>query len=474
MNARPGLRGEYRGDKRFETRAEQRVDQLRVPPQSVEAEQAVLGGLMLAPDAYDRVADQLNDQDFYRRDHQLIFRAIRELAEKGKPFDAVTLGEWFESMGQSELVAGGAYLIELASTTPSAANIVAYAEIVRDKAVLRQLIEVGTTIVNDGFQPDGRESGEILASAEQQVFAIAEAGAKGKTDFTAMNKALSEAFDVLQTRYAAGGSVTGLPTGYTEFDEMTAGLQPTDLLILAARPAMGKTTLALNIAEYAAIKSKKAVAVFSMEMSASQLALRLISSNGRVNAQRLRSGQLEDEDWSRVTSAIRMLKEAKIFIDDTPGLSPEALRAKARRLKREHDLGLVVIDYLQLMSVPGNSENRATEISEISRGLKHLAKELNVPVIALSQLNRSLETRADKRPVMADLRESGAIEQDADVIVFIYRDDYYNKENSPDKGLAEVIIGKQRNGPTGSIKLKFFGEYTRFDNLSHDSVGSFE
>ncbi|CAG4973415.1 MAG: replicative DNA helicase [Lysobacter sp.] len=473
MSARPGFRGEFR-DSRFETRAEQRVDQLRIPPQSVEAEQAVLGGLMLAPEAYDTVADSLAERDFYRRDHQLIFRAIRELAEKNKPFDAVTLGEWFESIGEAEQVAGGAYLIELASTTPSAANIKAYAEIVRDKAILRQLIEVGTNIVNDGFQPDGRESSEILSTAEQQVFAIAEAGAKGRTDFTAINTALSEAFDVLQTRYANGGSVTGLPTGYTEFDEMTAGLQPTDLLILAARPAMGKTTLALNIAEYAAIKSKKAVAVFSMEMSASQLALRLISSNGRVNAQRLRSGQLEDEDWSRVTSAIRMLKEAKIFIDDTPGLSPDALRAKARRLKREHDLGLVVIDYLQLMAVPGNNENRATEISEISRSLKHLAKELNVPVIALSQLNRSLETRADKRPVMADLRESGAIEQDADVIVFIYRDDYYNKENSPDKGLAEVIIGKQRNGPTGSIKLKFFGEYTRFDNLSHDSVGSFE
>ena len=473
MSARPGFRGEFR-DSRVETRAEQRVDQLRIPPQSVEAEQAVLGGLMLAPEAYDTVADSLAERDFYRRDHQLIFRAIRELAEKNKPFDAVTLGEWFESIGEAEQVAGGAYLIELASTTPSAANIKAYAEIVRDKAILRQLIEVGTNIVNDGFQPDGRESSEILSTAEQQVFAIAEAGAKGRTDFTAINTALSEAFDVLQTRYANGGSVTGLPTGYTEFDEMTAGLQPTDLLILAARPAMGKTTLALNIAEYAAIKSKKAVAVFSMEMSASQLALRLISSNGRVNAQRLRSGQLEDEDWSRVTSAIRMLKEAKIFIDDTPGLSPDALRAKARRLKREHDLGLVVIDYLQLMAVPGNNENRATEISEISRSLKHLAKELNVPVIALSQLNRSLETRTDKRPVMADLRESGAIEQDADVIVFIYRDDYYNKENSPDKGLAEIIIGKQRNGPTGSVKLKFFGEYTRFDNLAHDSVGSFE
>ena len=466
MSVRPGFRQD--------NRTEPRVEQLRVPPQSVEAEQAVLGGLMLAPDAFDRIADLLNDKDFYRRDHQLIYRAIRELAEKDRPFDAVTLGEWFESNGLSEQVAGGAYLVELASTTPSAANIKAYAEIVRDKAVLRQLIEIGTEIVNDGFQPEGRESGEILAKAEQQVFAIAEAGSRGRQDFTPINKAMAEAFDVLQTRHANGGGITGLPTGYTEFDQMTAGLQPTDLIILAARPAMGKTTFALNIAEYAAIKTKKAVAVFSMEMSASQLALRLISSNGRINATRLRTGQLEDEDWSRVTSAIRMIKETKIFIDDTPGLSPDVLRAKSRRLKREHDLGLIVIDYLQLMAVPGNSENRATEISEISRSLKGLAKELNVPVIAMSQLNRSLETRTDKRPVMADLRESGAIEQDADIIIFIYRDDYYNKENSPDKGLAEIIIGKQRSGPTGSVKLKFFGEYTRFDNLAHDSVGSFE
>ncbi|KGM54999.1 DNA helicase [Lysobacter daejeonensis GH1-9] len=470
MSARPG----FRNDKRFETRSDQRMDQLRVPPQSVEAEQAVLGGLMLDPNAYDRIADQLNDNDFYRRDHQLIYRAIAELAQKSKPFDAVTLGEWFESMGLAEQVAGGAYLIELASTTPSAANILAYAEIVRDKAVLRQLIDVGTGIVNDGFQPDGRDSDMILEEAEKQVLAIAQSRTSGRSDFTDVQKALVEAFDVLQTRYANGGSVTGLPTGYTEFDELTAGLQKTDLIILAARPAMGKTTLALNMAEFAAFKSKQPVAVFSMEMSASQLALRLISSVGRVNAQRLRTGQLEDEDWSRVTSAIRQLKEVKIFIDDEPGLSPVKLAAKARRLKREHGLGLIVIDYLQLMSVPGNNENRATEISEISRSLKGLAKELQVPVIALSQLNRSLETRADKRPVMADLRESGAIEQDADMIVFIYRDDYYNKENSPDKGLAEVIIGKQRSGPTGSIKLKFFGEYTRFDNLSHDSMGSFE
>ncbi len=470
MSARAG----FRGEKRFETRNEQRIDQLRIPPQSVEAEQAVLGGLMLAPDSYDRVADQLNDSDFYRRDHQLIYRAIRELAEKSRPFDAVTLGEWFESQGLSEQVAGGAYLIELASTTPSAANITAYAEIVRDKAILRQLIDVGTGIVNDGFQPDGRDSAEILEEAERQVLAIAQANTQGKTDFTPVTKALSEAFDVLQTRYANGDGVTGLSTGYTELDMMTAGLQKTDLIILAARPAMGKTTLALNMAETAAFRSKLPVAVFSMEMSASQLAMRLISSVGRVNAQRLRTGQLEDEDWSRVTGAIRQLREVKIFIDDEPGLSPVKLSAKARRLKREHGLGLIVIDYLQLMSVPGNSENRATEISEISRSLKGLAKELQVPVIALSQLNRSLETRTDKRPVMADLRESGAIEQDADMIMFIYRDDYYNKENSPDKGLAEVIIGKQRSGPTGSIKLKFFGEYTRFDNLSHDSVGSFE
>jgi replicative DNA helicase len=304
MSARQGMRP----DAAFQTRRDQRVEQLRVPPQSIEAEQAVLGGLMLAQDAYDRVADRITDNDFYRRDHQLIFRAIRELAEKNRPYDAVTLGEWFESMGQSEMVAGGAYLIELASTTPSAANITAYADIVRDKAVLRQLIDVGTEIVNDGFQPEGRDTSEILEQAEKQVLAIAEGAARGKQDFTAVNKALSEAFDVLQTRYANGGGVTGMPTGYTEFDEMTAGLQPTDLIILAARPSMGKTTLALNMAEYAAIKTRKAVAVFSMEMSASQLALRLISSVGRINATRLRTGQLEDEDWSRVTSAIRMLR----------------------------------------------------------------------------------------------------------------------------------------------------------------------
>ena len=454
-------------------RTEAKIDALRVPPQSAEAEQAVIGGLMLAPDAIDRVGDLLTDNDFYRRDHRLIWRAIRELSEKNRPFDAVTLGEWFEANGLSEQIGGTGYLVELASSTPSAANIRAYAEIVREKAVLRQLIEAGTEIVNDGFQPDGRDSQDVLSAAEQKVFKIAEQGRRGRADFVSLREAMKDAFQILQERYENQGTVTGLPTGFTDLDEMTAGLQPSDLIILAARPAMGKTTLALNIAEYGALKTKKAVAVYSMEMSSSQLAFRLISSIGRVNATRLRTGQLEDEDWSRVNMAIKMLSEVKIFIDDTPALSPDVLRSKARRIKREHDLGLIVIDYVQLMQVPGSSENRATEISEISRSLKALAKELNVPVVALSQLNRSLESRTDKRPVMSDLRESGAIEQDADIIMFIYRDEYYHKD-SQDKGLAEVIIGKQRNGPTGTVKLKFFGEYTRFDNLARDSVGSFE
>ncbi|GAB2654201.1 replicative DNA helicase [Arenimonas aestuarii] len=454
-------------------RTDAKIDALRLPPQSVEAEQAVLGGLMLAPDSLDRVGDFLTEHDFYRRDHRLIYRAIRDLSEKNKPFDAVTLGEWFESNSLSEQIGGTGYLIELASTTPSAANIRAYAEIVREKAVLRQLIEAGTEIVNDGFQPEGRDSQEVLSAAEMRVFKIAEQGRRGRADFVSLRDAMKDAFQVLQERYENQGNVTGLPTGFADLDELTAGLQPSDLIILAARPAMGKTTLALNIAEFAALKTKKAVAVYSMEMSSSQLAFRLISSIGRINATRLRTGQLEDEDWSRVNMAIKMLSEVKVFIDDTPALSPDVLRSKARRIKREHDLGLIVVDYLQLMQVPGTGENRTNEISEISRSLKALAKELNVPVVALSQLNRGLESRTDKRPVMADLRESGAIEQDADIIMFIYRDEYYHKD-SGDKGLAEVIIAKQRSGPTGTIKLKFFGEYTRFDNLARDSVGSFE
>ncbi|MEP6483491.1 MAG: replicative DNA helicase [Rudaea sp.] len=448
-----------------------RIDTLRVPPHSIDAEQAVLGGLMLDERAWERIADKLNEEDFYRKDHRLIYRALTELSEKNMPCDAVTLGEWFDSNGLSELVGGSSYILQLANSTPSAANIVAYADIVREKSILRQLIDAGTEITGDGFQPEGRSTQEILENAEQKVFRIAESGARGRKNFVAMRTAVKEAFQILHQRYESKGSVTGLATGFSDLDELTAGLQPSDLIIVAARPSMGKTALAVNFAEHAALKSKKAVAIFSMEMSASQLAFRLISSLGRINQQHLRTGDIQEEEWPRVTSAITMLSDAKIFIDDTPALSPAELRARARRLKREHDLGLIVIDYLQLMAVPGNKENRATEISEISRGLKALAKELNIPVIALSQLNRSLEQRTDKRPVMADLRESGAIEQDADVILFIYRDEYYNNESN-DKGLAEIIIGKQRNGPTGTIKLTFLGQYTKFENFASEGYAS--
>lgn len=444
---------------------------MRVPPNSVEAEQAVLGGLMLAPETLDLIADHLVEEDFYRRSHRLIFRAITELAARSTPFDVVTLGEWFDANRAGEEIGGSAYLIELVSTTPSAANILAYAQIVREKSVLRSFIEAGTAIANEGFQPGTAPIRDVLDRAEQRIFQIAEQGDRGRKDHVSLREAMREAFQVLQERYENQGSVTGLPTGFVDLDEITAGLQPTDLIILAARPSQGKTALALNIAEHAAVKTRKAVVIFSMEMSAPQLAFRLISSMGRINAQRLRTGQLDNEDWTRVNSAIRMLAEVKIFIDDKPGLTPVELRGRARRLKRDHDLGLIVVDYLQLMQVPDTSENRATEIAEISRSLKGLAKELKVPVLALSQLNRGLESRADKHPVMSDLRESGGIEQDADVILFIYRDEVYNKSNPDNKGLAEIIIAKQRNGPTGKVDLRFFGEFTKF--VSMDSDGSF-
>lgn len=453
----------------FDRTLPNQMDAVRLPPHSIEAEQAVLGGLMLAADAIDRVADKLAEQDFYRKDHRLIWRAITELSEKGMPCDAVTLGDWFEANGLSEMVGGASYLVELANATPSAANITAYADIVREKSVLRQLIDAGTAITEDGFRPEGRSIQEVMESAEKRVFKIAESGARGKKDTVSMRDAVKDAFRLLHERYQNRGQLTGVSTGFTDLDGLTSGLQPADLIIVAARPSMGKTSFAINIGENVALREKKAVAVFSMEMSASQLAFRLISSAGRVHQQHLRTGDLAEEDWPRVTNAIAMLAEAKIYIDDTPGLSPVELRSRARRLHREHGgLGLIIIDYLQLMQVPGSTENRATQISEVSRSLKGLAKELNVPVIALSQLNRSLEQRADKRPMMSDLRESGAIEQDADVIMFIYRDEYYNKE-SPDRGLAEIIVGKQRNGPTDTIKLTFLGHYTKFVNMVADT-----
>ena len=440
---------------------------LKTAPQSIEAEQSVLGGLMLDNDAWDKIADLLVEEDFYRQDHRLIFRAISELSAKSSPFDVVTLSEQLSKTQQLDNVGGLAYLGTLAKNTPSAANIAAYAKIVRERAILRQLIQAGNKISESCYQPEGRGSEEILDQAETLVFKIAEQGARGKRDFTPIKDLLVKAVDRIDALFQQDNPITGVATGFTDFDDMTSGLQPSDLVIVAGRPSMGKTTFAMNIAEHAALKTQLPVAVFSMEMPGEQLAMRLLSSLGRIDQHKLRTGKLEDDDWPRLTSAVGLLAEAKMFIDDTPAMTPNELRARSRRLAREHGLGLIVIDYLQLMQVGGRSENRTNEISEISRSLKGLAKELNVPVIALSQLNRSLEQRPNKRPVMSDLRESGAIEQDADVITFIYRDEVYN-EDSPDKGTAEIIIGKQRNGPIGTCRLTFMGQFTRFENhISH-------
>ncbi len=446
-----------------DTMPDEQTSNLRVPPHSVEAEQAVIGGLLLDNRAWEQIADKLVEEDFYRNDHRLLFSAIRELESRNEPFDAVTLSQCLDNNGHLDQAGGLLYLGRLAKDTPSASNIVAYANIVREKSVLRQLIAVGTDISGSGFQPEGRDSKELLDSAEKKVFQIAEQGARGQGGFQDMKSLLSKTVDKIDHLFNSDGGITGVSTGFDKFDEMTTGLQEADLVIVAGRPSMGKTTFAMNIAENAAIGDKVPVAVFSMEMPGDALAMRMISSLGRVDQHHIRTGNLTDEDWARITSAIHILSEANIYIDDTPAMSPNEVRARARRLKRQHGLGLIVIDYLQLMQVHGGSENRATEISEISRSLKAMAKELKVPVIALSQLNRSLEQRPDKRPVMSDLRESGAIEQDADLIVFIYRDEVYN-EDSPQKGVAEIIIAKQRNGPIGKSLLTFLGKYTKFEN----------
>ncbi|NIR31179.1 MAG: replicative DNA helicase [Gammaproteobacteria bacterium] len=378
---------------------------LKVPPHSVEAEQSVLGGLMLDNAAWDQIADIVGRDDFYRRDHRLIFAAVEALADEGNPFDVVTVSEWLASNKQLEDTGGLAYLGELARNTPSAANIAAYAAIVRERSVLRQLIRTGTDIANSAFNTEGRGAGELLDNAERLVFEIAEQGNRSTRGFAAIKDVLVDVVDRIDTLFHRDNPITGLATGFTSLDMKTSGLQPADLIIVAGRPSMGKTSLAMNIIEHAAIKDKMTAAVFSMEMPAAQLGMRMMSSLGRIDQHKVRTGKLDDDDWPRLTSAVSMLNETKIFIDDTPALTPGELRARCRRLKREHDLGLVVVDYLQLMQVPGTKENRATEISEISRSLKALAKELNVPVVALSQLNRSLESRQDKRPVMSDLRE---------------------------------------------------------------------
>ncbi len=444
------------------------TDALKVPPHSLDAEQSVIGALMLDNAAWDQVGDLISETDFYRHGHRLIFHAIESMADAGHPFDVITLSERLGERGELDEVGGLAYLGEVAKNTPSAANIKAYAGIVRERAVLRALIQVGSAIADTAYNPEGRNTEELLEHAEKLVFEIAEKGARHRGGFLPIKELLVAAVDRIDTLFQQDSAITGVATGFSDLDELTSGLQRSDLVIVAGRPSMGKTSFAMNMAEHAAIRDKVPVAVFSMEMPGEQLAMRLMSSLGRIDQHKVRTGKLGDDDWPRLTSAVGLLAEAPVFIDDTPALNPTELRARARRLKREHDLGLIVIDYLQLMQVPGASENRATEISEISRGLKALAKELNVPVIALSQLNRSLEQRPNKRPVMSDLRESGAIEQDADVIVFIYRDEVYNDE-SPDKGSAEIIVAKQRNGPIGTIRLTFLGQYTRFENFSPDS-----
>jgi len=449
-------------------------DALRVPPHSVEAEQAVLGGLLLDNSTWDSVADRLRAEDFYRRDHQVIFEAIAELSARNEPSDAVTLAEYLAAKGQAEESGGLGYLAGLARDTPSAANIRAYADIVRERSLLRQLIRVSGEIAGTAYLSEGRPATELVDEAERRVFEIAEKGRRTGSGFVPLRDVLGATIDRLDMLHQSQGQLTGISSGYTELDRMTAGLQPGDLIIVAGRPSMGKTTLALNIAEHAAIAQNKAVAVFSMEMSREQLAFRMISSIGRVDQSHMRTGMFGDEDWARINSAIAQMKTAPLFIDDSGSLTPTEVRARSRRLARERKdgLGLIVVDYLQLMQVPGTRENRATEISEISRSLKALAKELKVPVIALSQLNRGVEQRQDKKPVMSDLRESGAIEQDADVIMLIYREEVYEPD-TPRKGVADIIIAKQRNGPTGDVHLTFLGKYTRFENLAHGGYGGY-
>lgn len=457
---------------RAERAPEAPIDQLRVPPHSIEAEQSVLGGLLLDNQAWDRIADLVLESDFYRFDHRLIFQHILKLIDRQRPADVVTVFESLQSAGKSDEVGGLTYLNALAQNTPTAANIRRYAEIVRDRAVLRQLVTVSDEIGTTALNPQGKETKQILDEAESKIFAIAEQGSRGAQGFESIRDLLAQVVTRIDELHARDNvnEVTGVPSGFNDLDTRTAGLQPGDLIIVAGRPSMGKTAFSLNIGEYVAIEQGLPVAVFSMEMGGSQLAMRMLCSVARLNQQRVRVGKINDDEWPQLVAAVQKMNEAPLFIDETPALNSMELRARARRLSRQYGkLGLVIVDYLQLMSSSREGENRATEISEISRGLKALAKELNCPVIALSQLNRAVEQRTDKRPVMADLRESGAIEQDADVIMFIYRDEVYNSD-SQDKGTAEIIIGKQRNGPIGTVRLTFLGEYTKFENFAGGSA----
>jgi len=451
-----------------DTYPDQQVAQLRIPPHSLEAESSVLGGLLLDNSAWDRVGDLVTDSDFYRYEHRLVFAAVAALINSSRPADVITVFEHLQSLGKADEVGGLAYLNSLAQYVPSASNIRRYGEIVRERAILRKLVTASDEIATTAFSPKGRLVAQILDEAEQKIFHIGEEGSRMKQGFQSMNSLVVQLLDRVEEMSQNPNDITGVPTGFHDFDRMTSGMQPGDLIVLAARPSMGKTALAINIAENVAVQEGLPVAVFSMEMGASQLAVRIVGSIGRIDQGHLRTGKLSDDEWPRLTEAIEKLRNVSLHIDETPGLTTSELRANARRLSRQcGKLGLIVVDYLQLMSGSSSdgSDNRATELGEISRGLKMLAKELQCPVIALSQLNRSVEQRTDKRPMMSDLRESGAIEQDADVIMFIYRDDYYNKD-SKEPGVAEVIIGKQRNGPTGTIKLAFLKPITKFESLA--------
>jgi len=444
---------------------------LRVPPHSIEAEQSVLGGLLLDNTAWERIGDIVAVDDFYRDDHRRIFRHIAKLIEQNRPADVVTVAESIDSSEDKEKTGGITYLGQLAQNTPSAHNIRRYAELVRERAVMRKLVTVGSEIADSALSPAGKEVAQLLDEAESKVFEIAEAGNRGRDGFKDIHQLLSQVMERVDMLYHRENpsDITGIPTGYHDLDQMTSGLQEGDLVVVAGRPSMGKTALALNMGEHVAVENRLPVAVFSMEMAGTQLATRMLGSIGRLDQHKLRTGRLSDEDWNKLTNAVGRLHDAPIHIDETAALNALELRARARRLHRQYGkLGLIIVDYLQLMSASTQGENRATEISEISRSLKALAKELHVPVVALSQLNRSLEQRPNKRPVMSDLRESGAIEQDADLILFIYRDEVYNPD-TPDKGKAEVIIGKQRNGPIGTVNLTFLGQYTRFENYASES-----
>ncbi len=455
---------------------DRQVAQLRIPPHSVEAESSVLGGLLLDNGAWDRVGDLLHEGDFYRFEHRMVFGAIGALINASKPADVITVFEQLIGQGKAEEIGGLAYLNALAQYVPSAGNIRRYAEIVRERSILRKLVSASDEISTTAFNPQGRPVATILDEAEQKIFNIGEEGARNRQGFQAMDTLVVALLDRVQEMADNPNDVTGVPTGFYDLDRMTAGFQAGDLIVLAARPSMGKTALAINIAEHVALNEGLPVAVFSMEMGAAQLAVRIVGSIGRIDQSHLRTGKLTDEEWPRLTEAIEKLRTISLHIDESAGLTSSELRANARRLSRQcGKLGLIVVDYLQLMSGSGNSdgENRATELGEISRGLKMLAKELQCPVMALSQLNRSVESRPDKRPMMSDLRESGAIEQDADIIMFIYRDEYYTKDACKEPGVAEVIIAKQRNGPTGVVKLAFLKPITKFESLASGGSGDF-